>query len=82
MTLKRSTRVPLDSEHPKDSFGPCPTVLSQSGAKWHGGLQPPPMCVLGWENSMCGRGLNWPVIPLPDFRRGIQVLKRVGLLLI
>ena len=26
--LKRSTRVPLDSEHPKDLFGLCPTVIS------------------------------------------------------
>ena len=48
----------MDSEHPKDSFGFCPTVLSQLGAKWHGGLNPPPMCVLGWGNSLCGRGLS------------------------
>ena len=39
--LKRSTRVSLDSQHPKDSFGLCLTVLSQFGTKWHGGLQPP-----------------------------------------
>ena len=43
--LKRSTRVPLDLEHPKDSFGLCPTVLSQLGAKWHGGgCNHPPPC--------------------------------------
>ena len=27
-----------------------------------GGCNPPPMCVLGWENSMCGRGLKVPII--------------------
>ena len=55
--LKRSTRVPLDSYHPKDSFSFCPTALSQLGVKWHGELPPPHMCVLGWGNVMCGRGL-------------------------
>ena len=60
--LKRSTRVPLDVEYPKDLFGRCPTVLYQLEAKWHGGLQPPPMCVLGWGNNMCGRGLNTPYL--------------------
>ena len=40
--LKRSTRVPLDSEHPKNSFGLRPTFLSQLGAKWHGGVATPP----------------------------------------
>ena len=40
--LKRSTRVPLDSEHPTDLSGISPTVLSQLGAKWHGGCNPPP----------------------------------------
>ena len=40
--LKRSTRVPLDSEHPKDLFGLRPTVLSLLSTKWHGGLQPLP----------------------------------------
>ena len=38
--LKRSTRVPLDSKHLKESFGLCSTVLYQLGAKWHGGLHP------------------------------------------
>ena len=38
--LKRSTRVPLDSEPPKDSFSFHPTALSQLGAKWHGGGNP------------------------------------------
>ena len=42
--LKGSTRVPFDSEHPKDSFGFCPTVLSQLGAKWHGGVATTPPC--------------------------------------
>ena len=57
--LKRSLWVPLDSENPKDSFGLYLTVLSQLGVKWHGGLHPP-MCALGWGNSMCGRGLRRP----------------------
>ena len=57
--LKRWTRVPLDSERPKDSFSLYPKYLSQLGAKWHGGLAwQPPMCVLGWGNNMCGRGLR------------------------
>ena len=34
--LKRSTRVPLDSERHKDSFGFRPTAPSQLGAKWLG----------------------------------------------
>ena len=55
--LKRSTRVMLDSERPNDSFSLCPTALSQLEAKWHGGGNPP-MCVLGWGNSVCGRGLR------------------------
>ena len=35
--LRRSTRVPLNSERPKDSFSPSPATLCQLGAKWHGG---------------------------------------------
>ena len=67
--LKKSTRVPLDSERPKDSFNLCPTALSQLGAKWHGGGTPH-MCVLGWGNSMCGRWLSQTTVPLnlPSFR--------------
>ena len=59
--LKRSTRVPLDSEHPKDLFGLRPTVIYLLSTKWHGGcnLPPIPRCILGWGNSMCGRGLCW-----------------------
>ena len=56
--LKRSTRVPLDSERAKDSYSTCSAALSQLGAKWHGGWQPPPMCILGCGNSMCGWGFN------------------------
>ena len=33
-----------------------PTVLSQLGAKRHWKVASP-ICVLGWGNSMCGRGL-------------------------
>ena len=51
--LKSSTRVPLDSERPKDPFGLRPTVLSQLGSKWNGGGLKPPMCVLGWGIA-CG----------------------------
>ena len=40
----RSTLAPLDSQYPKESFGLCPTVPSQLGVKWHGGLHPPPTC--------------------------------------
>ena len=55
--LKRSTRVPMDSKHPKDSFGLCPTVLSQLWDEMSWRLQPS-MCVLGWGTSMCGRRLS------------------------
>ena len=40
--LKRSNRVRLDWEGPKNLFGIRPTVLSQLGAKWHGGVAPHP----------------------------------------
>ena len=57
--LKRSTRVPLDSERPKDSCSFHPTALSQIGAKWHGGVatpSPPPRAFyIGWGNNMCWR---------------------------
>ena len=52
-----STRVPMDSERPKDSLSFCPAALYQLEAKWHRGA-PPLMCVLGWGNKMCGRGLK------------------------
>ena len=44
--LKGSTRIPLDSERPKNSFSLYPTALSQLGRNG------------GWGNSMCGRGLQ------------------------
>ena len=56
--LKRLTRVSLDSEHPKNLLGLCPTVLSQLGTKWLGWWQSPPtrtsMCVLGLEIACAG----------------------------
>ena len=73
--LKRSTRVSLGSQQPNHSFGLCPAVLSQLWAKWHGGCNPPPMCVLGWENSMCGRGLSSLCISAMHFQ---QCLKKTN----
>ena len=72
--LKRSTRIPLYSKRPEDSFGLRPTVPLQLWAKWHGVVAaPPPMCVLGWGNSMCGRGVKSNFRGLNDFTRVINM---------
>ena len=54
----RSTRTPLDSEHPNLSFGLCCEASSHSGARWRGGGVPPPRCVFVPWKRRCGRGLN------------------------